>query len=314
MGGQMRTATLISLGASAVLGVGALVVARVWLPQSTHDASVKGAAGHAALTPVVVARADIPYGAKLDAGRLQLAQLPQGAVPEGAYSSISQVVGRTGGPPIVLTPISAREPILPTKLSGGGAKATVAAVISEGMRAYTIGVNDIAGGGGHILPGDRVDVVLTYDLSTMAGGNPGGNTTNGKRPVSTVVLQDTRVLGMDLNADPNSTQATIAHTATLEVSVQDAQKLALAAQAGSLSLALRRTGAAEITPVRMVNVSDLGPGGGGIRVTPAASRPQIAVVRRRIVLPEAPVAHHAVIVVHGDTSSSVEVPSDSSGS
>ena len=292
MVGSMRTATLISLGASAVLGVGALVVAKVWLPQSAHGAAP--APGRiAGLTPVVVAKADIPYGAKLDAGRLQLADMPAGAVPKGAYTTIGQIIGEPGGPPIVLVPISAREAILPAKLSGGGAKATVAAVIGEGKRAYTIGVSDVAGGGGHILPGDRVDVVLTYDLSA-------------KRLMSTVVLQDVRVLGMDLNADPSSTQAAVAHTATLEVGVQDAEKLALAGQAGSLSLALRRTGAAEIAPVRMINVSDFG----------AAVRPLKAVVKQPAPrAPRAPAMEGpSVTVVHGDTTVSVQVPSDGAGS
>ncbi|HEY5070803.1 MAG TPA: Flp pilus assembly protein CpaB [Caulobacteraceae bacterium] len=304
----MRTATLISLGASAVLGLGALIVARVWLPQSAHGATAKHGGMVLATVPVVVARGNIAYGAKLDAGKLQLAQLPAAAVPEGAFSSVQQVIGQSGGAPVVLIPISAREPILPAKLSGAGAKSTVAAVISEGMRAFTIGVNDVAGGGGHILPGDRVDVVLTYDLSTLAGGNPGGNNSNGKRLMSTVVIQDVRVLGMDLNADPSSTQASVAHTATLEVSVQDAEKLALAAQAGGLSLALRRTGGAEIAPVRMINVSDIGAG-----PRPAAPHPVPAAEHHRRVPPPAQAAaadHHAIIVVHGAAKASVEVPSD----
>jgi pilus assembly protein CpaB len=300
MVGSMRTATLISLGASAVLGIGALVVAKVWLPQSAHGAPA--ASGRiAGLTPVVVAKTDIPYGAKLDAGRLQLADMPAGAVPKGAYTAISQVIGEPGGPPVVLVPISAREAILPAKLSGFGAKATVAAVIGEGKRAYTIGVSDVAGGGGHILPGDRVDVVLTYDLSALSGDSTGG-----KRLMSTVVLQDVRVLGMDLNADPSSTQAAVAHTATLEVGVQDAEKLALAGQAGALSLALRRTGAAEISPVRMINVSDFG----------AVVRPLKAVVKQPAArAPRAPAMEgRSVTVVHGDTTTSVQVPSDGAGS
>jgi len=300
----MRTATLISLGASAVLGIGALVVAKVWLPQSAHGAPA-ATPSLAGLTPVVIARADIPYGAKLDAGRLQLAELPLTAVPKGAYSSIRQIVGEAGGPPIVLTPISAREPILASKLSGAGAKATVAAVIADGKRAYTIAVNDVAGGGGHILPGDRVDVVLTYDLSAIAGDSTGG-----KRLMSTVVLQDVRVLGMDLNADPSSTQAAVAHTATLEVGVQDAEKLALAGQAGTLTLALRRTGAAEITPVHMINVSEFG---APLRLPAAAKPPAVPDRRPSFPRPMAPDGR-SVIVVHGDAASAVQVPFDGAGS
>jgi pilus assembly protein CpaB len=254
--------------------------------------------------PVVVASAAIPYGAKLEAAKLTVAQLPVGAAPQGAYASISQVIGQAGGAPIALIPIAAREPILPAKLSGGGGKPTVAAMIADGMRAYTIGVTDVAGGGGHVMPGDRVDVVLTRDLSTMAGGEQGG----GKRLVSNVVIQNVRVLGMDLNADPNSTQATVAHTATLEVSVEDAEKLALSAQAGTLTLALRRTGAAEIAAVRTIAANDLGAnvGAGGFAPKAGPGGAIMAARHRTIVKPE--VRRHSVIVVHGDKESSVEVP------
>jgi pilus assembly protein CpaB len=298
----MRTATLVSLGASAVLGVGALLVAKVWLPQSAPHGAHLGA-GAEATVPVVVARAAIPYGAKLDASRLEVERLPVSAAPQGAYGNIAQVIGQSGGAPIALVPISAREAVLPTKLSGGGAKPTLAAVISDGMRGFTIGVTEVAGGGGHVMPGDRVDVVLTRDLSTLAGSPQGA----GKRLVSNLVIQDVRVLGMDLNADPTSTHAAIAHTATLEVTVEDAEKLALAAQAGSLSLALRRTGGTEIAAVRAVNNGDLGPGGGG---GASALRPMLTAVRHRLPRSAPRVDHHAIVVVHGDAQTNVEVPSE----
>jgi pilus assembly protein CpaB len=305
--GGMRTGTMVSLGASALLGLGALVVAKVWLPQ-TAKTETKPAAPAEATAPVVVASGDLPYGTKLDAGKLTVENLPLADVPKGAFSNPAQVISQAGGAPIVLVPISAREPVLPTKLSGAGAKATVAAIISDGMRAYTIGVTDVAGGGGHVLPGDRVDVVLTRDLSET---NP-SPTSPGKRLISDVVLQNVRVLGMDLNADPTSTTAAVAHTATLEVKVQDAEKLATAGQAGTLSLALRRTGSAEVAPVRTIRVSDLGSGGG------RSGLPRLIVVaHRKPVTPLSPpilIRTHSVTVVHGDTSSSVDVPSERYGS
>ena len=301
----MRIGTIISLGASAVLGVGALFVAKVWLPQSGHGAA---AAAQVQTVPVVVATAAIPYGAKLEAGKLTVAQLPVSAAPQGSFASISQVIGQAGGAPIALTPIAAREPILPSKLSGGGAKPTVAAIIAEGMRAYTVGVTDVAGGGGHVLPGDRVDVVLTHDLAAQSGEQGGA-----KRLVSNIVIQNVRVLGMDLNADPTTTQAAVAHTATLEVSVEDAERLALAAQAGTMSFALRRTGAAEVAAVRAVAANDLG-GGVGLAATTQKVGPNgapIVAVRRRLTPRSAVVVgHRSIIVVHGDAKSSVEVPSE----
>jgi pilus assembly protein CpaB len=121
-------------------------------------------------------------------------------------------------------------------------------MISPGKRAYTILVTEDRGGGGHVLPNDRVDVVLTRQI-------PGSD----QNVPSDVVLQDVRVLGVNMNADPQSVEKASPHTATLEVSVDDAAKLALAARVGELSLALHRTGAAELTPVRVLKVSDLGP-------------------------------------------------------
>jgi pilus assembly protein CpaB len=142
-----------------------------------------------------------------------------------------------GGPPVALTPIAARETLLPSKLSGPGARASMAAEIGDGFRAYTIKVSDVTGVGGHALPGDRVDVVLMRDTT------PDGPTRNF---VSEVVLQNIRVLGVDLNADLASNKPSSPSTATLEVSVPDAQKLAVASDLGKLSLALRKTGSTEV--------------------------------------------------------------------
>jgi pilus assembly protein CpaB len=130
--------------------------------------------------------------------------------------------------------------VLPAKLSGPGARASVAAELAPGMRAYAIAVTDVTSVGGHALPGDRVDVVL------MRNTDPEG----GKKILrSEVVIQNVRLLGVGLNADPTSTKPATAATATLEVTMQDAQKLALAGDLGALSLALRPTGQADIAQV-----------------------------------------------------------------
>ncbi len=296
----MRVATIASLGASAVLGLGALLVARAWLPNPQAKA-IALKAPPADGVPVVLAAGPIAYGAKLQAKDLVVMQLPKGAAPPVHYESVAQVLKvDAGGAPVTLTTLSAREPILPEKLSGAGVRPTLAAQISEGMRAYTIGVTDVAGGGGHILPGDHVDVLLTREVGTNFQTG-----TKGKL-LTDIVMQNLRVLGMDLNADPNSTKAAVAHTATLEVLPKDAERLALAAQAGALSLALRRTGAVELQPVRAVGQGDLGPLG-----LPAP----VTIPVRRVHRAPPPISAPAnvgvgVLVVHGDTSSRMEVPSE----
>lgn len=249
----MRVITMVSLGASAVLGLGALFVAKTVLPNQA--AAKPGAVNVVAGTSIVVAAKDIKYGDKLDASMLTLARVPAEVAPAGSFTTVQQVLSTDhGGPPVALVPIAAHEALLPAKLSGPGARPSVAAEVAEGMRAYTIKVTDVTGAGGHALPGDHVDVVLMRDLT------PAGQT---RSYVSDVVLQNVRVLGVDLNADLSSNKPAEPKNATLEVSVEDAQKLAIASTLGTLSLALRRTGEANAEAVHTLATHAFLTGGGG---------------------------------------------------
>jgi pilus assembly protein CpaB len=275
----------------------------------------------AADTPVVVASEALPYGTRLEAKHLTVSRLPANAVPEGAFTTVAQVLAVDGGAPVVLTPVGAREALLPFKISGPGARASVAAMIGPGMRGYALRVSDVTGVGGHGLPGDRVDVLLTRDLSGDGGQG---------RMVSDVVVQNVRLLGVDLNADPTSNKPAEPRTATVEVSVEDAQKLSVAASLGQLSLALRRNGASETAMVSPIMGQDLGAIGASVRTTnavPAATTavpppppPPVAQLAaasspRRAAPPRAPVrpayrSGSSIVVVHGDSANEVVVASE----
>jgi len=130
----------------------------------------------------------------------------------------------------------------------------------------------------------------------------------GRDMISDVVVQDVRLLGVNLNTDPTSTAAAAAadpRTATLEVSLRDAQKLAVAAGVGTLSLALRRAGAVELAPTRQVQTADLSSEG---------PRPATATLARieRHRLPVGP-GRSAVTIVQGEHDTSVSVPVDARG-
>jgi pilus assembly protein CpaB len=248
----MRLVTIASLGASAVLGLGALFVAKIALPNAASAKSVVPRLEQAG-QPIVVASRPIKYGEKLDPGMLTVIKVPQNAVPAGSFATVAQALQADHGtPPVVLTPIAQREALLPTKLSGPGARPTVAAELEEGMRAYAIKVDDATGVGGHALPGDRVDVVLMRDAT------PDGPQRN---YVSYVVVQNARVLGIDLNADPTTDKPASPNTATIEVSVADSQKLSIAATLGTLSLALRRNGEATVALAKPMRTADFLSGG-----------------------------------------------------
>jgi pilus assembly protein CpaB len=277
----MRVVTIVSLGGCALFGLAALVVAKTMIPS---PGAVKVAAAPVSGVPVVVAKAAMKFGDKLDATKIEILTIPANAVPEGAFTTTAQVLAQDGGgAPVALTPIAAREPLLPAKLSGPGARASIAAEIRDGFRAYTIKVTDVTGVGGHALPGDRVDVVLMRDLSTDSSKHSF---------VSQVVIQDVRVLGVDLNADPASNKPATPNTATLEVNVPDAQKLAVAGDLGKLSLALRRTGSTEVAQTTPMNSSFAGG---------APPRPIRASVRR-VSGPAMPMAAPLIMIVEGDGS------------
>jgi pilus assembly protein CpaB len=290
----MRLATIISLGASTALGVGALIVARLWMPSHTASAEAPRAPAPAPSVPVVVAAMPIPYGVKLEPKYLTVARLPRGAAPAGAYGSVGQILSQPGGPPTALVPMAAQEAVLPAKLTGVGERATLAALITPGKRAYTVGVNEISGAGGHVMPGDRVDVLLTREF----GGQEGG----GHRLATSVVLQNVRVLAMDQNANPTTTTPVVARSVTLEVAVQDAERLAVAAQAGTLSLALRKTGETEVTPAAGVRLADFGD---------AAPKAPAARPATRRAGPVKPVHQGpSVVIVNGDSVAKVQAPAD----
>ena len=258
----MRIFTLASIGLSAVLAAGALFAARSFAPPQRGSDSAQEPARQ-----VVVAKTALRYGDRLTRGKLALVQLPQSATPAGAYSRIDDVVGGAGA--VAITGIAANEALLPDKIASG-ARASLAAAIADGYRAYTVRVTDVSGGGGHILAGDHVDVLLTRDEE---------GTTDMRRKRSDTLIQDVRVLGMDLQADPAAKEKAPPKTATLEVRPEDAARLAVAGEAGALSLSLRPAGAIEKAVLPTVRVSDLHggemPREGAVVRRPAPFRPVV---------------------------------------
>jgi pilus assembly protein CpaB len=112
------------------------------------------------------------------------------------------------------------------------------------MKAVTIRVNDVEGVAGFVLPGDHVDVVLTRQTDKDTGMND-------------VIIQDVRVLAVDQSADVRAEKASVAKAVTLEVDVEDAQKLSLASSVGTLSLLLRKAGEVGERPQQRVTLNDL---------------------------------------------------------
>lgn len=204
----------VLLGGFVVVGVRHMSAAR-----ATPDSSVPR-------TTVVVASRAIGFGEPVTAEVLRLQAWPQGAAPQGAFATIAQVTAQKR---VALGPIAANEPVLTSRISGPGGRATLSGVIREGMRATAIRVNDVFGVGGFVLPGDFVDVLITRQEG------------DGEEMRTDVLLRSVRVLAVDQTANESKNDPVVAKAATIEVTPEQAQKLALASQVGTLSLALRGT-------------------------------------------------------------------------
>lgn len=297
--GQQRS--LIILGLAVLLGLAAVFIANSYLSrEEKRQAEVPQG-----MAKVVVARVPLPFGTPITADNIRVVDWPRDSVPAGSFHAPLQLTS-VGKARVVIRPMEANEPILASKLSGEGGRATISAVLEPDMRAAAIRVGDVAAVGGFVMPGDTVDVLVTRQLSDPVDGSTG--------QVTDVLLQAIRVLAIDQNANDTSKDPQIGKTATLEVSQVDAQKLTLAQAVGTLTLVLRNVADKPNPAVQTVSVEDLRDGAyvGGYsspaRYAPASYSPppRWRPVRRRPKGPALP-ATATVEIVRGTKGMSYEV-------
>jgi pilus assembly protein CpaB len=271
----LRTSTIGMIGASAAFGLLAVFVAQGWLNRQAELRlrSLQQPEKAAPTRTVVVATAALRFGDQLAQRHLREVAWPNEAVPTGTFATISETL--SDGKRTVLASIELNEPVLKAKVTGPGQKATLSALIQDGMKAVTIRVNDVDGVAGFVLPGDHVDVLMTRQADKANSSTE-------------VVLQMVKVLAIDQNADAAAEKAAIARAVTLEVDTISAQKLSLAGSIGSLSLALRKAGASGIEGTRQVTPDDFA------RAQPAPK-------------PAAPKRFTTVTVIHGTKSQEYSV-------
>jgi pilus assembly protein CpaB len=241
----MRSSTLIMIAVAAVFGLLAVFVSQAWLNRQA-EARLKSLEAQKpvpiATRMLVVASRPLRFGTELTPSVLRELPWAGDALPQGAFASIKELTA--DGRRIVLTAIETNEPVLNTKITGSGQRATLSALISDGKKASTIRVNDVDGVAGFVLPGDRVDVILSRQLDKGSA-------------VNDVVLKNAKVLAIDQLADERADKPSLAKAVTLEVDIGGAQKLSLAGQIGTLSLALRKAGDSEPVDSRPITLADL---------------------------------------------------------
>jgi pilus assembly protein CpaB len=230
---------------AVMFGLLAVFVAQSWLNSQAEQRmrSLESNKKPANTSTIVVASKPLRFGNELSAAQLAEVEWPGKSLPAGAFTKIADVIG--GGKRVALTAIEPNEPVLSSKITGPGQRATLSAMLRDGLKAATVRVNDIDGVGGFVLPGDHVDIALTRQVDKANGSTE-------------IVLQNVRVLAIDQIADERLDKPSVVKAVTLEVDVVGAQKLSLAASIGSLSLMLRKAGEANNQYTRKITLSDLG--------------------------------------------------------
>jgi pilus assembly protein CpaB len=230
----VRTSTFVMIGFAVLFGLLAVFLAQIWLNNQADERLKSIDAQRKAAPPA-------RFGDELTSAALREMPWPDNALPAGAFGKIADL---TSSKRVVLMPIDTNEAVLASKITGPGQRATLSAMLSDGMKAVTIRVNDVEGVAGFVLPGDRVDILLT-------------RTGEKNNAVNDVVLQDVRVLAVDQLADQKADKPSVVKAVTIEVDPTEGQKVALAATVGTLSLLLRKAGDAAGRDTRRVTTRDL---------------------------------------------------------
>ena len=195
------------------------------------------------LGTVIVASSQLKFGTTLTGDMLKETKWPVDALPEGAFTSMDELLG--DGTRRVIDAMEPGEPVLLAKVTGENGRAGLAGIITEGMRAVTIPVDTVNGVGGFVQPGDRVDIVLTREDAEEEGS------------VAKIIMENVKVLSVDQETDARSETARVAKSVTLEADTEGAQRLALANNVGRLSLLLRGVGDEQAANAGSLSSSDL---------------------------------------------------------
>jgi pilus assembly protein CpaB len=217
MAARSRTWLLLAL-ALASGGLAAYLALRYLREQARPLLSQQKTSGKS-----VLASREIPIGTVVTERDVRVVDWPGDALPPGFISKPEDVIGRG-----VITPIRPNEPFLESKLAPKGAGGGLSTIIEDGMRALSVRVDEVIAVAGFVVPGTRVDVLLSMPDETT------------KEPVTRAILQNIEALasGQIIQRDPEGKPMPVS-VVTVLVTPAQAETLALASQQGRIQMTLR---------------------------------------------------------------------------
>lgn len=253
----------------AAIAAGVVAVVMAWLYLGSREASLLS---QSEPQNVVVATRDISGNTVIEAGMFEVKQVPSAFVQPRAVTQPEEVVGR-----VATVPIASGTQVLATML-GDESEGALAYEVPSGMRAVAIGAADVLGVGGLVRPGNRVDILGTFEYGRPTGVSQAGTVTYAdERTETRLMMQDVRILAVDQEhrrrgaaaarpvpaATPSEDEGVLQpipeerdiRNVTVLVSLRQAQELILAQEIGTLTLALR----SNLDAGRVENLANMDP-------------------------------------------------------
>jgi pilus assembly protein CpaB len=225
---MMKKRGFLLVALSLMMGVGAAWVANNWVQIRNGQMSAVNENEIA----VVTASMDIPYGTKISARHLTTVNVPREVVPGDVVLDADSIEGYVSSSDVV-----AGEMLMKSRLSEHGSGSTLAALISDNMRAITVRVDDVVGVAGFLLPGNYVDIIaIKLDRQT-------------KIAKTDTVLKKVRVLAVDQKARTDDSEPVVVRAVTMEMLPAESEILAKSMAEGSIQLTLRNPNEEDIPVV-----------------------------------------------------------------
>lgn len=209
----MNKNTILFITMSVVFGVGAVLIAKNWLNDNQQELTEEQ-------VNIVIATVIIPTGTIIEAKHVKITVFPQSMAPNKAIHDLESVIGKVAKNQFYIGDIVRTE-----RLAEQGDGSYLASLIGKNMRAITIRVNDVVGVAGFLLPGNKVDILNTFQQS----GNP----------TTEVILSNINILAVDQRAASAENKPKLVRAITVEVDLSQAEILMSARRNGYLQLALR---------------------------------------------------------------------------
>lgn len=213
---------LIALGCAVLFGILAVILASKWLekqtPQETAQTRLKTTLP---ITKIVTATDDIAVGTFLTDKNIALTEWPSTNLPKGHFTDLNEVKGR-----VAVTKLVAGEPLLAAELAARDSGVGLVARIPVGMRAMSIRVDEVIGVSGFVLPDTFVDIITQE--------RKGNGSTSAK-----IFMERVPVLAIAQQSVSEDGKPKVVHTATLQISPKDAEKLVTEMSKANMHLVLR---------------------------------------------------------------------------